>query len=52
MIPALPPIDGGRFDYVDALGEHLFGDRRIDPKGIVIGGRWWHPHTADPRKPT
>jgi dihydroorotase len=39
-------IETGRFDYVDALGEHLIGDRRIAARGIVIAGRWWHPSTA------
>jgi dihydroorotase len=33
----------GQFDYVDVVGEHLIGDRRIVSEGVVIGGRWWHP---------
>ena len=33
----------GSFDYVDVLGEHLDGDRRIVSEGVVIDGRWWHP---------
>ncbi|MBI5260736.1 MAG: amidohydrolase/deacetylase family metallohydrolase [Bradyrhizobium sp.] len=33
----------GRFDYVDVVGEHLIGDRKIVSEGVVIGGRWWHP---------
>jgi dihydroorotase len=33
----------GQFDYVDALGEHMSGDRRIVADGVVIAGRWWHP---------
>src|ERR1700675_4606346 len=33
----------GQFDYVDVVGEHLIGDRKIVPEGAVIGGRWWHP---------
>jgi dihydroorotase len=36
-------VEDGRFDYVDVVGEHLTGDRRIVSKGVVIGGRWWHP---------
>jgi dihydroorotase len=36
-------IDEGRFDYVDAVGEHLAGDRKISARGVVVGGRWWHP---------
>ena len=33
----------GTHDYVDAVGEHLGGDRRIVSKGVVIAGKWWHP---------
>jgi dihydroorotase len=33
----------GRFDYVDAVGEHLTGDRKIVADGVVIAGQWWHP---------
>jgi dihydroorotase len=36
-------VHEGRFDYVDVVGEHLAGDRRIVADGVVIGGRWWHP---------
>jgi dihydroorotase len=36
-------VENGRFDYVDAVGEHLTGDRRIVADGVVIAGRWWHP---------
>jgi dihydroorotase len=36
-------IKEGQFDYVDVVGEHLTGDRRIVSEGVVIGGRWWHP---------
>jgi dihydroorotase len=36
----------GRFDYVDVVGEHLTGDRRISSEGVVIAGRWWHPQPA------
>lgn len=36
-------VQEGRFDYVDVVGEHLTGDRRIVSEGVVIGGRWWHP---------
>ncbi len=35
-------IEDGAFDYVDVVGEHLTGDRRILSRGVVIGGRWWH----------
>src|ERR1700757_912078 len=36
-------IKEGRFDYVDVVGEHLIGERKIVSEGVVIGGRWWHP---------
>ena len=36
-------IRQGRFDYVDVVGEHLEGDRRIVSEAVVLGGRWWHP---------
>jgi dihydroorotase len=39
-------IAAGAFDYVDVVGEHLTGDRRIACKGVVIGGRWWHPQAS------
>lgn len=36
-------VEDGAFDYVDVIGEHLRGDRRIVSRGVVLGGRWWHP---------
>jgi dihydroorotase len=36
-------IKEGRFDYVDVVGEHLEGDRKIASEGVVIAGKWWHP---------
>jgi dihydroorotase len=36
-------VRDGSFDYVDVVGEHMTGDRRIVADGIVLGGRWWHP---------
>ena len=39
-------IRQGSFDYVDVVGEHLSGDRKIVCEGVVIGGRWWHPRQA------
>ena len=36
-------VDDGAFDYVDVVGEHLTGDRRINSRGVVIAGKWWHP---------
>lgn len=36
-------VDAGEFDYVDVVGEHLIGDRRINSRGVVIAGKWWWP---------
>jgi dihydroorotase len=36
-------VKQGQFDYVDVVGEHLTGTRKIVSEGVVIGGRWWHP---------
>ncbi len=36
-------LSEGRFDYVDVVGEHLHGDRRLTSEGVVLAGRWWHP---------
>jgi dihydroorotase len=36
-------LDEGRFDYVDTVGEHLEGRQRLAARGLVIGGKWWHP---------
>jgi dihydroorotase len=39
-------IKEGRFDYVDVVGEHLEGDRKIASEGVVVAGSWWHPGPA------
>ncbi|MFN4142931.1 amidohydrolase/deacetylase family metallohydrolase [Aestuariivirga sp.] len=36
-------VEEGQFDYVDVVGEHLAGRQRILSRGVVIGGKWWHP---------
>jgi dihydroorotase len=36
-------IKEGQFDYVDVVGEHLTGDRKIASEGVVVAGRWFHP---------
>jgi dihydroorotase len=36
-------IKEGTFEYVDVVGEHLIGGRKIASEGVVIAGRWWHP---------
>jgi dihydroorotase len=38
----------GRFDYVDVVGEHLTGNRKIASEAVVIGGHWWHPRPSSP----
>src|ERR1700692_3568725 len=43
-------VKDGRFDYVDVVGEHLMGDRRIVSDGVVIAGRWWHPKRSSQLK--
>lgn len=35
-------LDEGRYDYVDVVGEHLIGDRKLNARGVVIAGQWWH----------
>lgn len=36
-------IDAGEHVYEDVLGETMLGDKRIHARGVVLGGRWWHP---------
>jgi dihydroorotase len=36
-------VKEGKFDYVDVVGEHLIGDKRILSEGVVVAGEWWHP---------
>src|SRR5918994_1108565 len=36
-------VEEERFDYVDAVGEVLEGRQRIESRGVVLHGRWWHP---------
>ena len=35
-------VQDGQHDYVDVVGEHLIGDKRIVSEGVVLKGRWWH----------
>ena len=39
-------VKEGRFDYVDVVGEHLIGDRKIVSEGVVLKGKWWHPRRS------
>jgi dihydroorotase len=46
-------VKSGQFDYVDVVGEHMTGDKRIFSDGVVIAGRWWHPQDrSDFRQPS
>lgn len=40
---AILSVDDGAFDYVDVVGEHVTGGRKINARGVVLAGRWWHP---------
>ena len=35
-------VKEGTFDYVDVLGEHMAGNRKIVADATVVAGRWWH----------
>jgi dihydroorotase len=39
-------LEEGQFDYYDAVGEVLVGDRRLMPEVMVVGGRIWESDTA------
>jgi len=32
----------GDFEYRDVLGEVRSGRRRLEAKGLVVAGKWWH----------
>jgi len=36
-------IEEGEFTYHDVLAEPLKGSKRLEARGVVIGGKWWHP---------
>lgn len=40
---AILSVDVGAFDFVDTVGEKLIGERKINTRGVVLGGKWWHP---------
>ncbi len=40
---AILSLDEGAFDYADVVGEHVLGDRKVNARGVVLAGRWWHP---------
>jgi dihydroorotase len=33
----------GEFEYRDVLGETRRGRRQLAARGLVVGGKWWHP---------
>jgi dihydroorotase len=39
---ALLEVHEGKFDYVDVMGERIIGERRLEVRRIVLGGRLWH----------
>jgi len=40
---SLIAIEEGQFTYHDVLGEPIAGGRKLAARGVVLGGRWWHP---------
>ena len=36
-------LDEGSFPLEDVRGEVVTAERRLFAKGVVVGGRWWHP---------
>lgn len=40
---AVLSVDDGKFDYFDTVGEKLTGERKINVRGVVLAGKWWHP---------
>lgn len=36
-------LKSGMYDYADATGERMMGDKRLLSAGVVLAGRWWHP---------
>ncbi len=47
-------IEEGSHDYVDVMGEHMTGDKRIIAEGTVLGGKFFHARTPErfaPSKP-
>jgi dihydroorotase len=35
-------LEEGRFDDVDSTGSELSGRSQLAPRGVVIGGAFWH----------
>jgi dihydroorotase len=39
---AILSLDEGRFEFVDTVGEKVTGERKINVRGVVLSGKWWH----------
>ena len=36
-------IEECEFTYHDVLAEPLNGNKKLAARGVVLGGKWWHP---------
>lgn len=36
-------VEEGEFTYHDVLSEPLKGNKKLKARGVVLGGKWWHP---------
>jgi dihydroorotase len=41
-------LDEGRFPLEDVRGELVTATERLSARGVVVGGRWWHPLAPPP----
>jgi dihydroorotase len=39
---AVLDLTEGSFDYVDVMGEHITGERRLEVRHVIVGGALWH----------
>ena len=37
-------LERGAFPLEDVRGEVVSADERLFARGVVVGGRWWHPN--------
>ncbi len=42
-------LDEGRFALEDVRGEVVTAPERLFARGVVVGGRWWHPNDTERR---
>ena len=40
---SLISIEEGDFTYHDVLAEPLKANKKLEARGVVLGGKWWHP---------